>query len=324
MSRPQSRVFKLRLSALALAVLAAGCVPVPVPVATERVPPRFAPEQIETIGKDTLDRDAVGAKLGAPDMRAAGDRVWVYHWTTTSGAWYGFFSLGLVLSGFEYLGPISSDTAVVVITFDEDGRLLTKEVAREVKGKEDRYCTETALCVELYKVATDHRGATAHYAVVYRLSAVTVKGKARDLAARRQPRADDCLVVMWPDSPSAMPSDVSGGLLVNVAKGQYYSWLPEEAFVEMDLRPGTHTVEAWAESGQGSSMFECGAGESLYLTVGVAASARNQASLVLRRIDPATALALTEPMARALPIVPTEMAPVPSIPARRDLRGKPY
>ena len=324
MSSLRSRVFKSGLSALALAMLVAGCVFVPIPVPTDRVPPRFTPEQIATIGRDTLDREAVRARLGAPDMRAAADRVWVYHWTTTSGHWYGFHSLGLVLSGFEYLGPISSDTAVVVITFDEGGRLLTKEVAREVKGKENRHCTETGLCVELYKVATDHKGATAHYAVVYRISAVTVKGTMQDLAARRQPRADDCLVVMWPESPAAMPSDVSGGLLVNVAKGQYYSWLPEEAFVEMDLPPGKHTVEVWAESGQGSSMFECGAGESLYLTVGVAASARNQSSLVIRRIDPATARALTEPMARALPIVPSEMAPVPSIPARRDLRGKPY
>ncbi len=318
------RLFTPGLSALALAGLVAGCVFIPVPVPTEQIPPRFTPAQIETIGRETLDRDAVRAKLGAPDMRVAGDRVWVYHWTTTSGAWYGFYSLGLFLAGSAYLGPISSDTAVVVITFDEGGRLLTKDVTREVRGKEERYCTETGLCVELYKVATDHRGATAHYAVVYRISAVTITGKMRDLAARLEPRADQCLVVMWPDSSTSTPSDGSGGLLVNVAKGQYYSWLPAEAFVEVLLPPGRHPLEAWAAGGQGSAEFECGTGEALYFAIGAAASGRDMSSMAIKPIDPTTAQTVIDRMARVLPIVPTSVEPVKSIPIRRDLRGKPY
>lgn len=314
------------LAVLAAALLAA-CVPIPIP--TRETAPRFSQEQIATIGGDAVTRSAVAASLGSPDIRREDDRVWIYLWTVTSGAW---IAIPLAPPFAGYMGPITSNTFALVLTFDAGGgTLMSREFAREVTGtgKDAYYCTDLGLCLE-YRVKTDvdHRvptriletgGPVERRDFHDQFSAVTVKNSMRDRLGVAEPRSDQCLVVIWPDPQAWMRSSwlhgVAGGLIVSVG-GERNSWLPVGTYAEVALPRGVQAVEAvspafagvvlqpqyWPKGGlpKSSATFECRAGERVYLTIGASGPPGNEFPIVLKTVDPATATPLISNMPKVL------------------------
>jgi len=171
-----------------VSLLVTGCIPIPVP--TPASPPRFSSEQLAQITEGFATRDGVASTLGAPDLRRADDRFWIYHWTVDRGAW-------VEIPLPAKLGPISSEQLILVLYFDEGGVLRSKEFAGADKSTSDRYCTAIGVCLE-------HRVFTGHYTsggvVLYGFddagSTVTVSGSAKERVAWPAPSASECLVVL--------------------------------------------------------------------------------------------------------------------------------
>jgi hypothetical protein len=306
----------------ALVLSVGGCIVLPIPTAATA--PRYTPTQLESVRKDTVTQKSVETELlGLPDFRLEAKRIWIYGWTVYSGKWFmGDFLPNYV--GGAVVGHVSSTAFLLVLEFDADGILRSKEFAHEVRGGRDRFCTERELCIEhpvLDMITIDGKMDTEDPHEVYRsgYSAVTVKGKARDFAGSR-PQPDECLLVIWPteewnhkDSWNPIPR-IPGGLALTIEGAQWprHAWLPAEAFAVLSMSPGTHAIYAVLPYDdenvicrpnkrcveESAASFECKPGEYAYLAIG--RSEENNRAIVLRSIDAATAQALIADMPEVL------------------------
>jgi len=120
------KTFALRRAAtlVTVSLLVTGCILVPVP--TPATPPRLSSEQLAQITEGLASRDSVASTLGAPDLRRADDRFWIYHWTVDRGMWFAIPLLPVVGGN---IGPLSSKQVILVLKFDEGGVLRSKEFA---------------------------------------------------------------------------------------------------------------------------------------------------------------------------------------------------
>jgi len=279
------------------AVLLVGCVllPVPVPFGSDQ-PLRSA--QVKSIEKDE-STSSILAKLGEPDFRRDGGRIWMYIWREKHGEW------ALLAIGFwgdakwNHLGALSSETHVLVFEFDAEGVLRNKEFAHSVSGSHERYCTEAELCIEL--------GGTGKLSEVFPSEdiAVTVKGKAKRRIARHEPQASECLLSIWLDrdwTPPGMSSSsaVSDGLALQVeGVGGANTWLPTGAFAVMTLPVGRRTVQGFpvvdhhvGTPSLRSAPFDCEPGAQVYMAIAASQGDGDSLPLVLRSMEATSALTL--------------------------------
>jgi len=303
-------------TAIVLAALASGCILVPVP--TYEAAPRFSQEQIDAVGTEARTTDSIRAKLGPADLRRDDGRIWIYTWTEDYGAWVAVAvtRAGEALEG-EPWGAVESRRFLWVMEFDAEGALARHEFIPDAKDRDDRrYCTRGRLCVEHGMMADDEEFG---YRVVFddQYSAVTARGEALERMSRPDPGADECLLVIWPESDW----NLSGlrGLAFSVDGSSSWSsphWVPAGAFARMVLPAGAHVVTArdpwWdVEVHQGSlgahdfktsaATFQCGAGERVFLSIGAVKNKDNGFPIVLRPVDATAAQPRVEDMAQVLP-----------------------
>jgi len=319
-----ARLIKLcRIGGFAGLVLSfGGCVILPIPTATTA--PRYSSAQLENVRKDTVTQKSVETELlGAPDFRLEAGRIWIYTWTVYSGKWLmGAFTPYAIGGGVH--GHVSSTAFLLVLEFDADGILRSKEFAHEVRGGRDRFCTERELCIEhpVYDmIMIDGKMDTEEPHEVYRsgYSAVTVKGGAREGIGRLEPQPGECLLVIWPtkewthkESWSPFPR-VPGGLALTIEGAQWprQAWLPAETFAVTSLPAGAHAIYAVnpyddedvihhprSNIRESSASFECRPGEYTYMAIDK--SQNEMSAILLRSIDAATAQALIADMPQVL------------------------
>ena len=298
------KTLALRRAAMLVTVslLVTGCIPIPVP--TPASPPRFSSEQLAQITEGLATRDGVASTLGAPDLRRADDRFWIYHWTVDRGMWF-----AIPLSPFVggNVTPLSSKRVILVLEFDEGGVLRSKEFAGAEKRTSDRYCTAIGVCLE-HRVFTGHytSGGFGILGFDDAGSSVTVSGSAKERVAWPAPSASECLVVLWPETQDwkrsrGMPFEV----------GEYRGWLPTGTFAVFDLPTGeyslreallAHFTDFLPLTEGTSATFRCEAGQTTYMSLGVSTTKTNRTGfqIVLQPTDPTAAQAMVANMPRVL------------------------
>lgn len=182
----------------------------------------YSPSQLDRIGTVITRADDVRAELGVANFMRDEHRLWIYSWQ----------------DDVPY-----ARRSLVVLEFDASGTLLNREISRAVMpsggivASPERYCTNGGLCIE-HGIATDH-GTEFDDA----FSAVTVKAGARARISQPEPRADECLLVIWPGrSWNRFPYH---GVAVSVDGTQQWSsfhWLPSGAFARIVVPGGAHVV----------------------------------------------------------------------------------
>jgi hypothetical protein len=309
----RDRVGRAALIAI-VSLLLAGCIPVPLP--TKAKPPRFSEAQLAAVAPGTGTRESVAGLLGHPELRRAGDRLWIYLWRVESGQWFALPLLPLIAGN---VGPINSDLYLLVLEFDEAGVLRTRSFAQPAKGsRDDRHCTEGGVCIE-HPVAS---GTTANGLVQFKFldawSAVSIDGDAKVRYAWPDGGKNECVAVLWADEGWSK----SGGLWHSTPHGVPVriddlqdkwspTWLPVGASAVLALAEGQHTVEAmspWAagpyfmqyETQRSAATFECRAGERVNLAIGASSTKGDRFPIVLKRVEETIAQDLTAHMRRLL------------------------
>ena len=297
-----------------LAILLSGCIILPIPSATTA--PRYSPAKLESVRENEATQRDTEIELGVPDFRLEAGRVWIYGWTVYRGKWVMGVFMPYAIGG-DVGGHVTSRAFLLVLEFDGDGMLRTKEFAHEVPGGRDRFCTGRDLCIEhpVYDmIEIDGKLDTTEPHEAYRSGyiAVTVKGKAREGAGKLEPQPAECLLFIWPTQEWAHKGDwyqlfgsAPNGLALTIEgapQWQQHAWLPAETFAVISLPAGAHVVHAlyppydedvihhpWGqlEDHMSSSSFECKPGESTYLAIG--RSEKEVNAIVLRPTDAATA-----------------------------------
>jgi hypothetical protein len=121
----------LLLGALAIA----GCVAVPVPVASPSDPPlagrRIKPEDVTFIQPGMTSRDEVISNLGVPTVDLSDLRVLVYVWIEYRGQWVG------AIPGLLFTAPRTAEWALLV-AIDENNRVVRS-------GFDERRGSETVI-----------------------------------------------------------------------------------------------------------------------------------------------------------------------------------
>jgi hypothetical protein len=270
-----------------------------VPVPAKPSEPRYSDQQLAEIEIGSATHEFVAGRLGPPDLRRADDRYWIYKWTVDHGTYY-LTQFGLVV-GKE---PLGADRFLLVLSFDENGTLRSRELAYPVKGSDDdRYCTERGVCVE-HMVSVARPESYGGYSMDFsdEFSAVSLTGAARDELPWPTPTASECLVTIWPDAAWTerggqwvwQRQHERAGLQVGIDDhlGKHFVWLPRQAFATVGVPAGSHRIVVQPQgyvlqdipvtSSVGS--FECGARERIYLSIRASTSGGDRFPIVLERL----------------------------------------
>lgn len=218
------------MAAVLLTVLAGAC---------SSVPARYSAENLARIGSELNTADAIYAELGTASLERENGRLRIYTWQDN---------------------VLNSSRSLLVLEFDADGRLLNREVAREVKPthgwldrypQSARYCTAGGTCIEHGVYGDDG----IYYD--YEFSAVTVQGTAKSRVQPAETREGECTLVIWPgdgwsESRSTIQTPYGLALSVDGApKWSQFRWVPTGAFARIAMPAGDHVVSvrdpAWDE-----------------------------------------------------------------------------
>jgi hypothetical protein len=209
-----STSYEQRVAAAVLAaVIATGC---------DTVNGLYSPSQLDRLGTEVTSADGVRNELGVANFIRADNRLWVYSWQ----------------DDVPY-----ARRSLVVLEFDASGVLCNREVSRAVTpsgrifASPERYCTTGGVCIE-HGIDTDY-GTEFDDA----FSAVTVSGRAQWRIPQPEPRADECLLVIWPGRKwSRFPYH---GVAVSVDGATQWSsfrWLPSGAYARILVHGGAQVV----------------------------------------------------------------------------------
>ncbi len=200
-------------AAILIAVLATGC---------GTVTELYSPAQLDRIGSAVTSADGIRNELGVANFLREDNRLWIYSWQD------------------DVPYPRRS---FLVLEFDASGTLRNREVSRAVTPSggilmsPEQYCATGGVCIE-HGISTDY-GTDFDNA----FSAVTVRGQAKGRISQPEPRAEECLLVIWPGRKwSRFPFH---GVAVSVEGASQWSsfhWLPSDAFARIVAPGGSHAV----------------------------------------------------------------------------------
>jgi hypothetical protein len=151
-----TRTIRNTVAAIALSLAAGGCIPFVLPIPYPANSPRYAPELTTDLNPGTDTATTVTAKLGPPDISRSNDRIRIYDWTVNGGRWI-VGAVGIAGGTVQDAGPITSHHYLMLLRFDDDGVLRSKELAgpankganeSEPSRGADRYCFDSGLCLE--------------------------------------------------------------------------------------------------------------------------------------------------------------------------------
>lgn len=277
-----------------------GCLVVPVP--SKASEPRYSDQRLAGVEIGSVTREFVAGRLGQPNFRRANDRYWIYEWSVNHGTYY-LTQFGVVV-GKE---PLGIDRYLMVLAFDEDGILRSRELAHQVKDSDDdRYCTEHGVCIE-HMVSVARPESYGGYSMDFsdEFSAVSLTGAARDELPRPTPTATECLVTFWPDAVwterggqwAWQRQHERAGLQVGIHDhlGNHFVWLPRLAFAMVRVPAGSHRIVAQPQGHvlqdipvkSSVATFECGAGERIYVSIGASSPGGDRFPIVLKRLTEA-------------------------------------
>jgi hypothetical protein len=270
-------------------VLLGGCVllPVPLPSGSDELMRSAQAKSIEK-GEST---SSINAKLGEPDLRSESGRVWIYIWEEKHGEW-ALFAIGPMADNFvhrNHLGALHSETYVLVLEFDAEGVLRSRDFAHSVSGSRERYCTDDQLCLDK------------------RLGVVTVKGRAKERVQQIELQPSKCLLTVWLSKDGEQPSgDLSGlapgVLLVNIDNTYPYRRVLAETFAAIPLPSGTHDIQVGSEKEPSTSdpvSIDCKPGDRVFFAVDVKANGASS-TIGLRAVEGSAAESLTAKMPQQL------------------------
>jgi hypothetical protein len=215
------------------ALLAAGCVVIPIP----RRDPTVAAAQWLAARDGAISREDVLLHLGEPDFAGDAEQVLIYRWHRLRALWF------VGGSGGAAAGGVNKEHDLV-LRFDPTGRLVSQEVAAGFEILPSKtVCTPSGICVE--NSTDDH--------FVYE--------------ANVEPHAESngsaCSVVFLPSSRSESdPASIwADGRLLGFAS--YQGWLGAS------LSPGPHRVVVMSPPSLRQVVkelsFSCDAGAQLYI-----------------------------------------------------------
>jgi hypothetical protein len=294
-----------------------SCVPLPIPWPGNS--PRYSPEQIAKIQEGYSSRDEVVSVLGEADIQRL-YRYWVYHWKVDSGKW-------LVVTPVMGVGgivePIVSNKFILFLEFDEKGILLSKQFGDKTANK---YCTVSGLCLEHeFYVGRTYSKATHTYEFRNMESAFTISGSSKDSVPWPVSGGDRCVVVLWPNardwkdleglrlaigSPPPGPPNwfrKPDGSYLELSFAPSFFWVPVGSYLALSLPVGqqpVHAQDPWIF--ESVENFQCEANQTIYMEIGAISKSRgwqyrDEASIVLRTIDPETGRQVIAEMPRLLP-----------------------
>ena len=220
-------VFSLRgLLGAGLALPTAGCLPAPM-WATEPWPRRFNDEVVSSIRAGEMNREQVEAALGAPDVRRANDRDWVYGWTEEHGEW--LVAPAAPMAGGATRTPVYSTFHALFLEFDASGALVRAESGHQ-RGEGVRFCDSLDHCLEHWDF---------NCLPFDELSLKKVPATATDIEqAMGQSPDGRCRLVVTVQAE--LPE---WGLEFNVDQlWAEPTWLPRNAFAALELVAGSHEV----------------------------------------------------------------------------------
>ena len=215
------------------ALLAAGCVVIPIP----RRDPTVAAAHWLAARAGAISREDVLLQLGEPDFAGDAEKVLIYRWHRVRALWFVGGYGGAAGGGVEKEHDL-------VLRFDPTGRLVGQEVAAGFEilpGK--TVCTPSGICVE--NSTDDH--------FVYEAN----------VEPHAEPSGSACSVVFFPSGFSEPgPASIwADGRLLGFAS--YPGWLGAS------LAPGPHRVAVMSSPSQRQIVkelsFTCEAGARLYV-----------------------------------------------------------
>lgn len=295
-------------AAILLAVLATGC---------GTVTGLYSPAQLDRIGSTVTSADGIRDELGVANFLREDNRLWIYSWQ----------------DDVPY-----ARRSFLVLEFDASGTLRNREFSRAVTPStgiftsHERYCTTGGVCIE-HGIATDY-GTDFDNA----FSAVTVRGQARGRISQPEPRAEECLLVIWPGGKwNRFPFYGVAVRVEGASQWSSFHWLPSGAFARIVAPAGSNVVsvrdpnwdarhsiqetppkdfsmEWWldlalrnygtdaTDAPPGSATVQCQAGEQVYLAID---SPIDETGLwfpiTLRSVEATAAQALLADRAQVLP-----------------------
>ena len=259
-----TRTIRNTVAAIALSLAAGGCIPFVLPIPYPANSPRYAPELTTDLNPGTDTATTVIAKLGPPDISRSNDRIRIYDWTVDGGRWI-VGAVGFGGGTLKDAGPITSHHYLMLLRFDDDGVLRSKELAgpankgaseSEPSRGADRYCFVSGLCLEHQLLS---QGACPHGCKTDRV--VTVPATVEPMPP---PIGTTCRLIVW-----AAPGEWSTGVPIRPAdssvtndrvldpeqrptdapasgQGQTYgyAWLPNGAFASFEVVTGRASLQA--------------------------------------------------------------------------------
>jgi hypothetical protein len=200
-------------AAILLAVLATGC---------GTVTGLYSPAQLDRVGSAVTSADGIRNELGVANFLREDNRLWIYSWQ----------------DDVPY-----ARRSFLVLEFDASGTLRNREVSRAVTPStgiltsHEQYCTAGGVCIE-HGIATDH-GTDFDNA----FSAVTVRGQAKGRISQPEPRAEECLLVIWPGGKwSRFPFHGVAVRVEDASQWSSFHWLPSGAYARIVAPAGSHVV----------------------------------------------------------------------------------
>ncbi len=261
-----------------MALPMAGCLPVPM-WATESWPRRFTDEVVATVRVGEMSRAQVEAALGAPDVRRAGDRYWVYGWAEEHGEW--ILAPAAPMAGVATRTPVYSTFHSLFLEFDASGALIRAESGHR-RGEGVRFCDSLDHCLEHWdfnclsfdKLSLKNVPYCDYWAgrsdewmgPANLMSSVTVPATAMDVEeATGQVPDGRCRLVLTVQAE--LPD---WGLEFNIDQlWAEPTWLPRNAFAALELVAGSHEVTS---CGDARASFTCDDGAVVSLVLGEARS----------------------------------------------------
>jgi hypothetical protein len=257
--------------------------------------PRFTDAQVDTIQPGQMDREAVRALLGDPDLHREAQKVWIYGSAQSHGRFLVLGGLGVAWTRLYF------SYRVLFLEFDGDGQLLTKAVVDAgMNASDDRVCAPQRLCVQGWLEETSVEGIVVARRLDNAATSVFRAHAETETGSLIQPLPQTCALVLL------TPKSKQFEFRVDFLWTDYVA-LSNTTYVLVYVPPGVHVLSTPSFPDE---TFRCETGETVgfELRTPTDADARYR-RLVMNRLDESAAIAAIAGRWRLLlPDPPTSVA----------------
>ena len=231
-------------------MILSGCMLPPTPIPWPASKAHVTEEQAKALEPTAMDRDAVRAALGDPDLRRDHDRLWIYGSSETEGKW--------LINRDSVMEPLLRSRRVVFLTFDDRGILTSRALVQSgmklERGKAPSlFCTDAELCVDGW-----HQ--KLHGGDKQRLDdADTAVFRKSVLPPRTPVSPDSCRLIAVVDESWPNLSPLSFSFRVD-ERWSGFARLSPSAVATIDLEPGKHHLAA---PDVPDEFFDCPPGQTI-------------------------------------------------------------